>query len=344
MSFIMRTMLTTDNRTTLFQSKIAHRRYWLRVLLFMILGLLASIGLLFFRQPVAIDSPSFIPIIQRRLNAVTAMLIAAICQSLATIAFQSITHNRIVTPSILGFDAIYNTLHTVIIFFWGSTVFVESESVSLFLLQMGLMIGICLLLFTTLLSSRHRNLQVMLLMGIIIGGGLRSFSSFLRKLLAPSEFDLLQAKLFGSVTHAKPDYLPIAIVIVITSSVLLFCLANRLNLLSLGKETASSLGVNERVNTLYILIIVALLMSVSTALVGPLNFYGFLVAALTYQLTATYHHRYLFIMSVTIGFSILTNAYFIMYHIFNAQGVVSVLIELLGGIAFISMILKKGTL
>ena len=61
----------------------------------------------------------------------------------------------------------------------------------------------------------------MLLVGIIIGTGLNSVSTFMRKLLAPSEFDILQARLFGSVNHADPAYFPTVIPMIIIVAVLI---------------------------------------------------------------------------------------------------------------------------
>ncbi|MDU5230079.1 MAG: iron chelate uptake ABC transporter family permease subunit, partial [Anaerococcus sp.] len=89
------------------------------------------------------------------------------------------------------------------------------------------------------------------------------------------------------------------------------------------------------------LIAVAILISISTALVGPMTFYGFLVATLTYELAKTYDHKYLLLMAILLAFVILSGSYFIMNHIFNANGVVSVLIELIGGIAFLMLIFKE---
>ncbi|CJA51615.1 ferric iron ABC transporter membrane-spanning permease [Streptococcus pneumoniae] len=85
-------------------------------------------------------------------------------------------------------------------------------------------------------------------------------------------------------------------------------------------------------------------MSISTALIGPLTFYGFLVATLSYQAASTYDHRYIFPMAFAIGFLIMTSAYFLMYHVFHAQGVVSVIIELFGGIIFLTIVLRKRAL
>ncbi|WP_440898171.1 iron chelate uptake ABC transporter family permease subunit [Amphibacillus sp. Q70] len=308
------------------------------------LGLLSSYGLLVYNNPVPVDSPSFIPVVQRRIVAVIAMIIAATCQSLATVAFQSVTNNRVITPSLLGFEALYTTIQTSAIFLFGATAFIGFSGIGSFLFQVILMVLMCLILYGWLLSGRYGNLQLMLLVGIIIGTGLRSLSTFMRKLLAPSEFDILQARLFGSVNNADPEYFPIVIPIVIIVALLLLLFSRRLNVMSLGKDISSSLGINHQFSVIYTLVLVAILMSISTALVGPLTFFGFLVATMSYQLAPTYDHRYIFPMALATGFLILTGAYFIMNHVFNAQGVVSIIIEIVGGVSFLIIVLRRKTL
>lgn len=327
-----------------FRSKKEERRYWIILITLIVLGILSSYGLLVYNNPVPIDSPSFIPVVKRRMVAIIAMIVAAVCQSLATVAFQSVTNNRVITPSLLGFEALYSTIHTATMFFFGATVFIGYSGTGPFLVQVALMVLMCLILYGWLLSGKYANLQLMLLIGIIIGTGLRSLSTFMRKLLEPAEFDILQAKLFGSVNNADSEYFHIAIPIVIIVAILLLAYSKNLNVLSLGKDISSSLGVNHQFSTIYVLVLVAILMSVSTALVGPLTFFGFLVATLSYQLAPTYDHRYIFPMALAIGFLILTGSYFIMYHVFNAQGVVSVIIEIVGGLTFLIIILKRKTL
>ncbi|WP_408015053.1 iron chelate uptake ABC transporter family permease subunit [Saccharibacillus alkalitolerans] len=310
----------------------------------LLLGLLASYGLLVYNNPVPVTSPSFIPVVKRRTVAIAAMLIAAVCQSLATVSFQSITNNRIITPSLLGFEALYSTIHTSTLFFLGTAAFVNFSGVDSFLYQVAAMVLMCLILYGWLLSGKYGNLQILLLVGIIMGTGLGSVSAFMRRLLAPSEFDLLQTRLFASVNNADAAYFPIAIPIVVVAAVLLLANAKRLNLLSLGREVSTSLGSRHKAGVIYVLVLVSILMAVSTALVGPLTFYGFLVATLTYQAARTYDHRYVFPMAFAIAFVIITSAYFIMNHVFHAQGVVSIIIELFGGILFLIVILRRGSL
>ncbi|MCM3175015.1 MULTISPECIES: iron chelate uptake ABC transporter family permease subunit [Paenibacillus] len=327
-----------------FRTKKEEKRYWILLITLIVVGLLSSFGLLVYNNPVPVTSPSFIPVVTRRVVALVAMLMAVICQSLATVAFQSITNNRIITPSLLGFEAIYSTIHTSTIFFLGAAAFVNFSGVDSFLYQIAAMVLMCLILYGWLLSGKYGNLQLLLLVGIIIGTGLRSVSSFMRRLLSPSEFDILQARMFASVNNADAAYFPIAIPIVIVVAILLLANAKRLNVLSLGKDVSTVLGSKHQVSVIYTLVLISILMAVSTALVGPLTFYGFLVATLSYQAAQTYDHRYVFPMALAIGFVILTSAYFIMNHIFHAQGVVSILIELIGGLTFLIVILRKGSL
>lgn len=320
------------------------RRYWILLAVTLGLGLLAGVGLIFYNNPVPLASPSFRPVVERRVVGLVAMFLAAVCQSLATISFQTVTNNRIITPSLLGFEALYATIQTATMFFFGTAALLAFTGPEAFLLQVVLMVAMCLVLYGWLLTGNRGNLQLMLLIGIVLGMGLRSLSTFMRRLLAPSEFDILQARLFGSVNHADPSYFPIAIPLVLVASTLLFLYANRLNILSLGRGTCAALGVDHQSGVRYVLVLVAVLMAVSTALVGPMTFFGFLVATLTYQLIPTYDHKYLYPISISLGFLVLTGSYFMVNHVFNAQGVVTIIIELFGGIAFLVLLLRKGSL
>ncbi|REK56596.1 MAG: iron ABC transporter permease [Thermobacillus sp.] len=332
-------------RTTgAFRTRRDARRYWMLLILFIGVGLLATLGLILYKNPVPVDSPSFIPVVKRRLTAVVAMFIAALCHSFSTVAFQSVTSNRIITPSLLGYESLYSFIQTSVLFFFGAATLVKFTGTGAFFLQVALMIALSLILFGWLLSGKYGNLHLMLLIGIIIGAGLNSVSGFMRRVLSPSEFDLLQARLIGSVNNADADYFPIVIPLVLVTVLCLYQLSRKLNVLSLGKDVSTAFGVNYQANIILVLVLIAVLMSVSTTLVGPMTFFGFLVALLSYQAAPTYDHRYVLPMAFAIGFCILTSAYMLLYHVFHAQTVVSVIIELFGGIAFLIVILRKRSL
>ncbi|PLA11050.1 MULTISPECIES: iron chelate uptake ABC transporter family permease subunit [Corynebacterium] len=310
----------------------------------LVVALTCGAGLLAYNNPMEFGSRGYWLIAQRRLTAVTAMAIVAVCQGFATVAFQTITNNRILTPSIMGFESLYVAIHTATIYFFGVSGLLQGRTTSMFVLQVALMIGLSLVLYSWLLSNSEANLHAMLLVGIVLGGGLASVSTFMQRMLTPSDFDVLTARLFGSVNNADPSYYPIALPLVAAAVVLILLRSRYLNVLGLGRNAAMNLGVSFRGNAIYILVLVAVLMAVSTALVGPMTFLGFLVATLTYQFADTYDHRYLLPMAALMGFCILTSAYFLMNHVFYAQGVVSIIIELVGGLTFLVVILRKGRL
>jgi iron complex transport system permease protein len=324
-----------------FATPAARRRFWLVLSVSLVLALLFATGLVVYDNPVPFGNSAFWTVARRRLSSVLVMLFIALCHALATVAFQTVTTNRIITPGIMGFESLYIAIQTAVVYFVGATGLTAFAGTGQFAVQVVLMVGLAVALFGGLLSGRFANLQIMLLIGIVIGGGLGSVSTFMQRMLSPSEFDLLTARLFGSVNNAREEYLPLAIPIVIVAATLLYARSRRLNVMALGKDMATGLGVNHQRELMITLTLVTLLMAVSTALVGPMTFFGFLVAALAYQFAGTSDHRYVLPLSVVFGFLVMTAAYFVMNHLFRAQGVVSIIIEFVGGTVFLWTILRR---
>ena len=327
-----------------FQTSQSKRRYWLLTASLVVAALLFTAGLLSWGNPMDFGTRGYWLIAQRRLNSVIAMAVVALCQAVATVAFQTVTNNRIITPSIMGFESLYVAIHTSTVYFLGAAGLNNARTLEMFVVQLVLMVGLSLILYTWLLAGDNPNMHAMLLVGIVLGGGLGSVSTFMQRLLTPSEFDVLTARLFGSVNNADPAYYPLAVPLVLVAAGLMYVNSRRLNVLSLGRDVAVNLGVNHKKHAVYTLVLVSVLMAVSTALVGPMTFLGFLVATLAYQFADTYDHRYVFPMAALLGYCILAGAYFIMNHIFYAQGVVSIIIELVGGLTFLIVVLRKGRL
>ena len=324
-----------------FRTSKEKQKYFMTLSILIFLSLVSIYGLLKYNNPVAVDSPSFLPVIRRRQNAIIAMLIAATCHAFSTLLFQTITNNRIITPSLLGFEAVYSTINTATMYFLGINSFIAISGMTFYLSQIGIMVLISLILFSTLLK-KDRGVDFLLLVGIIMGQGLKSISAFMRRLLSPSEFDVLQAKLFASVNNSDSSYFLISAILVVLVVGIIFSRRSKLNVIGLGSSASTNLGIDYKKTVIYSLIGISILMSVSTALIGPMNFFGFLIVSLTYEFANTYDHKYLFMMTLFLAFFVLTTSYFIMNHIFNANGVVSILIELVGGLYFIYIVFRKG--
>ncbi|WP_338749519.1 iron chelate uptake ABC transporter family permease subunit [Janibacter alittae] len=322
----------------------ARRRYRIVVTTLLVLAVGFGIGLLAWDNPMPVGSDGFWRIAQLRATMVMVMLVVAFCQAVATVSFQTATNNRIVTPSIMGFEALYVAVQTAAVYVLGVAGAGLLKGLPQFVLMVVLMVGLSCALYGWLLSGRYGNIQIMLLIGIIIGGGLASVASFMRRLLSPSEFDVLTARMFGSMASAEASYLPVAIPLCLAAGGALWWQAKRLNVVALGRETSTNLGLNHRREIMRVLFLISILMAVSTALVGPMTFLGFLVATLAYQFADTFDHHHLFPVAVLIGFVVLAGSYFVLKNVFYAEGVVSIIIEMIGGSVFLFVILRKGRL
>ena len=327
-----------------FADSRAAGRYWLILAILVLLAPAVCYGILAWGNPMPVNSPGFWRIAQLRATSVTVILVVAWCQALATVAFQTITNNRIITPSIMGFESLYRLIQTSIVFFFGTTGLTSMNSTGQYLMQVGLMVALAALLYGRLLQSERTNIHQTLLLGIVIGTGLGGLSTYMQNLLNPSAFDILSARLIGNVSNADVSQLTVAIPLAVVAGGLLLTMSRTLDVLGLGRDAAIGLGVDHRRNSLVILMLTAVLMAVSTSLVGPMSFLGFLVAMTSYQLSDTHEHRFVLPMTWLVGVVILGGAYFTLRHIFYATGSVGIIIEAVGGTFFLIHLLRKGRL
>ena len=206
------------------------------------------------------------------------------------------------------------------------------------------MVGFATVLYGWLFAGKRGNLHIMLLIGIVLGVGFGSLSTVMQRLLTPSDFDLLSASLFGNMSNSNPEYLPWAALIIAAVMIAVWRARYRLDVLALGRETATSLGLSYKRQTIGLLILVAVLISISTTMVGPMTFFGFIVATLAYQLAGSAQHRVVMPFAVLLGMATLLVGYFILKHVFYAAGMLTVIIEFAGGLFFIVYLLRKGAL
>ncbi|MGP5928880.1 iron chelate uptake ABC transporter family permease subunit [Corynebacterium glyciniphilum] len=317
------------------------------IILVTILGIAAAgftMGHLSYGNPMDFGTSGYWKIAGMRVESLVAMLIVAFCQAFATVSFHTATNNRIITPSIMGFESLYVVTQTAVIFFLGVGGLNAFTGTTQFIFQSALMIIFAVLLYSWLLSGRFGNIQIMLLVGVVIGGGLGSLSTFMQRLLDPNEFDVLTARNFGNLGNADTDNFPLVIPIVVVACTFLYLRSRRMNVVALGKDAANNLGINHKRELMILLFLVAVLMAMTTSLVGPMTFLGFLVATLAYQFTDTYDHRLILPVAVLVGYIVMAGSYFIMRNIFYAEGMVTIVIELVGGALFLFFIMRKGRL
>ncbi|WP_437880396.1 iron chelate uptake ABC transporter family permease subunit [Pseudomonas sp. LRF_L74] len=275
-----------------------------------------------------------------RAGKIATLLLVSHAIAVSTVLFQTATNNRILTPAIMGFDALYLLIQTSIVYALGSKATLALPQPLLFSGQVALMILFCGLLHQRLLTRGKTDLHQLVLIGVILGEFFRSLSAFLLRLINPNEFNFLQDRFFSSFNN--PDYglLGISTLAVIAASAFGMRQVSRLDVMSLGKETATSLGLDHRRQVSRILVTVAVLVSVSTALVGPVTFFGLLVANLAYAVMATYRHALLLPAAVFIAITCLVGGQALLEHAFGFDTNLRAIVEFLGGITFIYLMLK----
>ncbi|MUV38434.1 Ferric anguibactin transport system permease protein FatC [Lentibacillus sp. JNUCC-1] len=280
-------------------------------------------------------------ILPKRIIKVVAIILTGGAIAFSTTIFMTITNNRILTPSVLGLDSLYMLIQTVIIFVFGSRSLVMMHGEINYLLSIVIMVLFSLLLYQFLFRGEGNNVYFLLLIGIILGTFFSSFTSFMQVLIDPNEFMIAQDRMFASINNVNTDlvYLSIGLVFLVTLYFIRFY--KYLDVMQLGRDQAINLGVPYDRVVKHLLIIVAVLISVSTALIGPITFLGLLVVNVAYEFMKTYRHFYLIIGSVCISIIALIGGQFIVEKIFTFHTTISVIINFVGGIYFIYLLLKE---
>lgn len=231
--------------------------------------------------------------LERRSFKVASMLIISCCIAYSSVVFQTLTNNKILTPSIMGFEAVYMLFQTIIVFIYGDKTFQIIKSSDNFFLSVGLMLGFAFLLFVLIFKKGKSNMYFLLLIGLVLGTLFSTISSFLQLIIDPNEFLIIEGQMFASFNRINTDLFWYALGLLILSFIIGFRKIKHLDLIALGRENAINLGLNYNKSIKMYLFIIAVLVSVSTALVGPMTFLGILVTNLTYELFKTYKHSIL---------------------------------------------------
>lgn len=86
--------------------------------------------------------------LSRRVPKVLAIVLAAIAIASSSLIFQTITNNRILTPSILGFDSLYVMIQVILVVMFGGLSALVINSKLNFVLSTGIMIVCAMTLFS----------------------------------------------------------------------------------------------------------------------------------------------------------------------------------------------------
>ncbi|WP_434353542.1 iron chelate uptake ABC transporter family permease subunit [Psychrobacter sp. HD31] len=289
------------------------------------------------------DADSWQFILGLRSKKLLALLIVGFAVGASTLLFQTITHNPILTPSLLGFDSLYILLQSLLVFSLGAVHFNNINPIFKFTLEVSLMFTASFLLFVLMFRRKKVDLAAIdltrvILVGIIFGVLFRSFSALISRLMDPEEYITIQVASFAGFNSVNPQLMVISLLCCVFAAFLIWRWRNECDVLLLGKIQAVNLGVNYFGIVFRLLIIISLLVATATAFVGPVTFLGLLVCALTNKISRKMYHgeRLLLVSLIAMTFLVLGQTIF--EHVLGMAGILSVVIEFVGGIAFLVLI------
>lgn len=306
----------------------------------MVLSLLAiAICALFLGKGLTPDNYQFF--LSRRIPKILAIVLAAMAIASSSLVFQTITNNRILTPSILGFDSLYVMIQVLLVaVFGGFSAFVIDAKLN-FVIATSIMIGLAMVLFHFYFKGRQRNIFTLLLIGVVLSSLFGSITGFFTMVIDPDEFTFIQGSMFASFNNINAELVYWCLVPLLLCFGSLYKLAKKLDVMWLGTDNAKSLGVDTHKLTMQVMFVISLMIAISTALIGPVLFFGLIVVALTRQLFSGYKHTFLLITSAVLSVVLLAGGQWVVENLFDFNTTISVIINFFGGGYFLYLLMNN---
>ena len=277
----------------------------------------------------------------RRIPKIYAMILTGGAIGFSSLIFQTVTNNRILTPSILGIDSLYVLLQTSVVFLLGSSSVIISNGNINFIITIVAMLIFSSLIYKFIFKKGSKNIFTLLLVGVVCGTLFESLTTFMQVLIDPIEFQVVQDKMQASFNNINTELLFISSIIIILCIGFAYDYLKVLDVMALGRDEAINLGVDYDKMVKKMLVIVVVLTSVATALVGPITFLGLLVVNIARQLITTYKHNILGVATILISIVALIGGQLLVEHLMDFGVSVSIIINFVGGIYFIYLVMKE---
>ncbi|MDN2672848.1 iron chelate uptake ABC transporter family permease subunit [Janthinobacterium sp. SUN026] len=283
-------------------------------------------------------------VIPKRMSRLAAIVIGGVCVAVSSIVFQTIAGNRILTPAVMGYEAVYLLLQSLLILAMGMHSVVLLGQNGNFVVSIALMLAYSWAIHYWLFRDGKNNVYFLLLLGFVLTMVIGTFTQFIQLRISPGEFAILQGFSQASFNKAQPVQLLYSAVLASAACVAVLKTLPALDVLALGREQAISLGIDYRRMVRLQLALIAVLVAVSTSLLGPTAFMGIFVANTTYALARTARHRVTLPLGCAIAIAIFLAAQLLVEHVFNYRTTVGILVNLVCGAYFLALMVRtRGT-
>lgn len=269
-----------------------------------------------------------------RLPRIILALIVGCSLATAGAAFQGTFQNPLVSPDILGASqgAAFGAAVAILI---GSGAFAVSMSAFGF--------SILTVMLVLLISSRAKGNRILItvLAGTMISSLFSAGVSFTKLVADPTDqLPAITYWLMGSLTGAKMSDIALAAIPMAIGMVILFVLRWRINILTMGDDEASTMGINARRLRLFIIIAATMATAASVAISGMIGWVGLVVPHLCRMIVGS-DYRKLIPASMLFGASFLLVVDNIARLASTAEIPIGILTAFVGAPFFLYLITRK---
>lgn len=242
-------------------------------------------------------------------RSITAILAGA-ALALGGLQMQTLFRNPLAGPSVLGITAGASLGVAAVMLASGSaaTAFaIKSLGIGgSWLIVIASSIGALLVLLIILaISHKITDNVVMLIVGLMVANITIAIVSIWQYFSNPEQIQEYILWTFGSLGGVTNYQLRVLALVVIGGAILTFLLSKTLNVLLLGEEYASSMGLNVRKARIAIILTTSILAGAITGFCGPIGFIGIAVPHLTRSLLNTSDHKILVPSCLLLGAALL---------------------------------------
>lgn len=275
---------------------------------------------------------SFNVLMYSRLPRTLASLLAGAALALSGAVLQNVLANKLASPSIIGVNAgagLGVTLSCALGVFSG-------WAVSAFAFGGSLLAVLIISLFAAKTSASKTTV---ILGGVALNGILNALSESL-SVLDPDVAMLSAEFRVGGFSSVSYQRLFPAMIMILLAALLLFTLCNELDVISLGDESARSVGLSTKKYRILFLLLASLLAGAAVSFSGLLGFVGLIVPHFARRLVGN-ESRFLLPFSAVTGAAFVSACELVSRLLFSPYELpVGILMSMIGGPVFVILLVK----
>lgn len=233
-------------------------------------------------------------VVDIRLCKALMAIITGIALSVSGQLMQTVFHNPLAGPYVLGISS--GASLAVALFLLGAPAIginLSAASGSMGVAGAAWIGSALVLLMMLIVSRRLKDIMAVLILGIMLSSGIGAIVQILQYASADNALKSFVIWTMGSLGSVTASQLPLIVTATVIGLALAAAVIKPLNLLNLGDDYATTLGVNVVGTRLAVFASTTLLAGTVTAFCGPIGFVGLAMPHVARMIFSTANHRWL---------------------------------------------------